>query len=80
MSNLLSAIGDAFNVMRDFFSKAIGTSGITILVCLLSVFALLLLWWLIKPAINKPKFVIKWWRLILLIVDVILLVYFCLMY
>ncbi len=77
---LLATFLEAWQMMSDFFNQNIGTAGITIVVCLLAVVALCLFWSLIKPAIGKNKVVIKWWRLILLIVDVVLLVYFCLMY
>ena len=76
MTRLLSAISDAFAVMRDFFNRSIGTAGITIIVCILAVCALLLFWSLCKAAIGKNKLVIKWGQLILFIIIVGLLVYF----
>lgn len=79
-SVMLSAFSDAWQIMKDFFNQSIGTAGITVVVCILSVVGLLLFWHLCKSAIGKTKVVIKWWTLILLVVDVILLVYFCLMY
>lgn len=80
MSNLLSAFNDAINVMKTFFNQNIGVSGITVIVCVLAVTALILFWSLCKEAIGKKKLVIKWGRLILLLIDVLVLIYFCLMY
>lgn len=79
-SQFLATFIETWGMMRDFFNQNIGTAGITIIVCLLAVVALCLFWSLCKEAIGKKKLVIKWWRLIFLIIDVVLLVYFCLMY
>ncbi len=79
-SRLLASFGEVWQGMKDFFSQNIGDAGLTIIICVLTVVGLLLLWGFIQPAIGKTKFVIKWWRLIFLIVDVVLLVYFCCMY
>ena len=80
MSKLLSTISDVWEGSKEFFGRVFGTAGITVVICLLSVLAMILFWAVCKKAIGKKKLSINWWALILLIVDVVLLVYFCLMY
>lgn len=80
MSRLLSTLSDVWEGSKQFFGNVFGTAGITVGVCILAVFALILFWWVCKTAIGQKKLKINWWALILLIVDIILLVYFCLMY
>ena len=76
-----NVFSDAIDLMRRFFNQNIGVSGITVIVCVLAVTAILLLWNVFKGFLaNKGKIVIKWVSLIFLVLDVVLLVYFCLMY
>lgn len=80
MSRLLSSIGDAFDVMKRFFNQNIGDGGITIIVVVLAVTALLLFWDICKTAIGKKTLKIRWLSLVLLLIDLLVLIYFCLMY
>ncbi len=80
MSMLASSASDAFNLVKSWFSQNVGDVGITIIVCLLAMTALLLFRNLIKAAVGKTKIVIKWGQLFLLIITVVLIVILCLMY
>lgn len=79
MIRLLSDFDAAMNIMRDFW-QGIGSGWLSVIVVILAAVALLLFLSLVKAAVGKTSVVIKWGRLLLLIIDIVLLVYFCLMY
>lgn len=56
--------------------SGLGTAGVVTLLVVFSVIALLLVYRLCKAAINKPKVVIKWGQLILLIIFVLFIIWF----
>lgn len=56
--------------------NGLGTTGMVILLVVFSVIALLLVYRIIKAAINKPKVVIKWGQLILLTIFVLFIIWF----
>ena len=75
----MSLLG-AFETIKKWFGIKVGNVGITILICMLSMTALLIFWNLCKAAIGKSKIVVKWGQLVTLIVLVFLIVWLCLMY
>lgn len=77
-----SMLGGVFHDVNNWIATNVGPIGTTLIILMLSVLALLLLASLIKTAtaLKSPSLKINWWKLILLIVCVGLVVWLCTTY
>ena len=86
-TQMLSGFKETMSNVKNWFQEYLGDAGNTILICMLSVTALLLLWNMAQGFIGKTKLfkdgkTVGWFivKLILLAVNVGVLVWLCLMY
>ncbi len=77
---MLSLIAGFFQDVNEWVNLNIGDVGVTILICMLSVIALLLFWNVFRASIGKTKFVFKWGQTLLLIIVILAIVWLCTMY
>ena len=76
----LSLMGDVFQDINNWLDANMGDGGVTIIICMLSMMALLLFANLYKVLTGKPKFMSVVPRLLLIAILVVIVVWLCTTY
>ena len=76
----LSLMGDVFQHINNWLDANMGDAGVTIIICMLSMMALLLFANLYKVLTGKPKFMSVVPRLLLIAILVVAVVWLCTTY